>query len=222
MTENETKKIIMTIEAAFPNWKPQAPKEFVVNLWHKFLASFDQKEVARAVQVYIATDTSGFAPTIGQVIDHIHVLVEPEQLNDMQAWALVAKAIQNSSYNSKAEFARLPLIVQKAVGSEQQLKIWATDENYNANVVSSNFIKTYRNVVQREKELAKMPIEIRSLIKSNIEAVQPTLGINGINTHAEHKNVSKGHTTDNNIHTGMPLDVKKQFEDLKKSLYKKE
>lgn len=220
MTENDTKKIIMTIEAAFPNWKPQAPNDFVVNLWHKFLASFEQKEVARAVQIYIATDTSGFAPTIGQIIDRIHVLVEPEQLNDMQAWALVAKAIQDSSYNSKAEFARLPLIVQKAVGSEQQLKIWATDENYNANVVSSNFIKTYRNVVQREKELAKMPVEIRSLIKSTTEAVQPTLGINGINSHAEDKNIPEGHTASENTHLGMPPDVKKQFEDLKKSLYK--
>lgn len=220
MTENETKKIIMTIEAAFPNWKPQAPNDFVVNLWHKFLATFEQKEVARAVQVYIATDTSGFAPTIGQIIDRIHVLVEPEQLNDMQAWALVAKAIRNSSRNSKAEFARLPLIVQKAVGSEQQLKIWATGENYNANVVSSNFIKTYRSVLQREKELAKMPVEIRSLIKSTTEAVQPTLGTNGINSHAEDKNIPEGHTVAENAHLGMPPDVKKQFEDLKKSLYK--
>lgn len=220
MTENETKKIIMTIEAAFPNWKPQAPNDFVVNLWHKFLASFEQKEVARAVQIYIATDTSGFAPTIGQIIDRIHILVEPEQLNDMQAWALVAKAIQDSSYNSKAEFAKLPLIVQKAVGSEQQLKIWATDENYNANVVSSNFIKTYRNVVQREKELAKMPVEIRSLIKSATEAVQPTLRTNGINNHIEYKNIPEGHTASENTHLGMPPDVKKQFEDLKKSLYK--
>lgn len=210
----------MTIEAAFPNWKPQAPKEFVVNLWHKFLASFDQKEVERAVQVYIATDTSGFAPTIGQVIDHIHVLVEPEQLNDMQAWALVAKAIHNSGYNSKAEFARLPLIVQKAVGSEQQLKIWAMDENYNSNVVSSNFIKTYRNVVQRERELAKMPVEIKQLIESNTRDIEEHLIESNAINQTETKSVLEQPTEDKKEHCGMPPEVRKQFEELKAQLHR--
>lgn len=222
MTENDTRKVVMTIQAAFPNWKPQAPEEFIVNLWHKFLVSFDKKEVGRAVQAYIATDTTGFAPSIGQIIDKIHVIIEPEQVNDMQAWNLVAKAIQNSSYNAKAEFERLPLVVQKAVGCEQQLKAWASDENFNSSVVSSNFIKTYRQVANRERELAKMPVEIKQLIESNTRAIEEHLIESNAINQTETKSVLEQPTEDKKEHCGMPLDVKKQFEDLKKSLYKKE
>lgn len=220
MTENDTRKVVMTIQAAFPNWKPQAPEEFIVNLWHKFLVSFDKKEVGRAVQAYIATDTTGFAPSIGQIIDKIHVIIEPEQVNDMQAWNLVARAIQNSSYNAKAEFEKLPLVVQKAVGCEQQLKAWASDENFNSSVVSSNFIKTYRQVVNREREIAKMPIEIRQLVKSNTRPTEEHLiesnAINQMGT----KDTSERLVGDKKERYGMPPEIRKQFEELKAQLHR--
>lgn len=220
MTENDTRKVVMTIQAAFPNWKPQAPEEFIVNLWHKFLVSFDKKEVGRAVQAYIATDTTGFAPSIGQIIDKIHVIIEPEQVNDMQAWNLVAKAIQNSSYNAKAEFERLPLVVQKAVGCEQQLKAWASDENFNSSVVSSNFIKTYRQVANRERELAKMPVEIKQLIESNTRAIEEHLIESNAINQTETKSVLEQPTEDKKEHCGMPPEVRKQFEELKAQLHR--
>lgn len=220
MTENDTRKVVMTIQAAFPNWKPQAPEEFIVNLWHKFLVSFDKKEVGRAVQAYIATDTTGFAPSIGQIIDKIHVIIEPEQVNDMQAWNLVAKAIQNSSYNAKAEFERLPLVVQKAVGCEQQLKAWASDENFNSSVVSSNFIKTYRQVVNRERELAKMPVEIKQLIKSDTRATEEHLIESNVINQTQTKSMSEQPTGNKKEHYGMPPEVRKQFEELKAQLHR--
>lgn len=45
----------------------------------------------------------------------------PKQLNELEAWSLVEKAIRNSIYNSQEEFSKLPPLVQKAVGSPNVL-----------------------------------------------------------------------------------------------------
>ena len=39
------------------------------------------------------------------------------------------------------------------------------DENYNEQVVSSNFIKCYRTEVARSQELSKMPSDVRKIIE---------------------------------------------------------
>ena len=55
--------------------------------------------------------------------------------------------------------------MQKAVGLPSQLRTWALDENYNEEVASSNFIKCYRNELAKQRELQKMPQNVRNLIE---------------------------------------------------------
>ena len=86
----------------------------------------------------------------------------------MEAWALVSKALRNGINGADEEFNKLPATVQKAVGSPNQLRNWAiTDENAVENVIQSNFIKTYRGVCDREKEIFKMPTDIKNMIEEN-------------------------------------------------------
>ncbi|MGN0346321.1 MAG: hypothetical protein ACI4DU_03445, partial [Lachnospiraceae bacterium] len=47
-----------------------------------------------------------------------------------------------------------------------QLRTWALDENYNEQVVSSNFMRCYRTELARHEELSKMPAEVKALIKN--------------------------------------------------------
>ena len=87
----------------------------------------------------------------------------------MEAWALVSKAIRNSGYNSVEEFAKLPPSAQKAVGLPDQLRTWALDENYNEQVVSSNFMRCYRTELARHEELSKMPSDVKALIDNTFK-----------------------------------------------------
>lgn len=64
------------------------------------------------------------------------------------------------------EYQKLPSAVQKAVGTHEQLRNWALDENFNEEVAKSNFLRAYRIEVKREQELAKMPSDIRRLIET--------------------------------------------------------
>ena len=163
MTREETVKIIRIMVDSYPNYKPNNISE-TVDVWQMMLSDYDYNLVAMALKAYILSDTSGFAPSVGQLVDKMKTITTPQELNEMEAWALVSKAIRNSGYNSVEEFAKLPPLVQKAVGLPDQLMTWALDENYNEQVVSSNFMRCYRTELARHDELSKMPSDVKALI----------------------------------------------------------
>lgn len=163
MTDKETRKIIAVLMVAYPNYKP-INIDFTVSVWTNMLSDYSYSEVDMAIKTYISTDTSGFAPAIGQVIDKIKSITTPRQMTDAEAWSLVRKAISDSSYNATDRFNELPVTCQRAVGSPAQLRMWALDASYNENVVSSNFMRSYRTEVARQNELSRMPSEVRQII----------------------------------------------------------
>jgi hypothetical protein len=164
MTREETKKIIRIIIDSYPNYKPSDLSE-TVDVWCMMLEEYSYQQIAVALKAYILTDTSGFAPSIGQLVGKLHSVARNDELNEMEAWALVSNAIKNGYYGAEEEFAKLPEVVQKAVGTPANLRAWAhTDEQSIENVVQSNFMRTYRMVVKRESEYAKMPTSIKNLI----------------------------------------------------------
>lgn len=167
MTRNETKQLLMRIQSVYPNWKPQAELRFVVETWHEYLLEYPYEQVKMALKAYILSDNKGFAPSIGELVSKMHNISAPKELNEMEAWALVSKALKNGTYGAEEEFAKLPPVVQSAVGHPSNLRNWAqTDMESIENVIQSNFIKTYRIAVQRSQELMKMPTEVRRLIES--------------------------------------------------------
>lgn len=163
MTRDETIQLLMVIQAAYPNYKPP-DKTVAVNTWLMMLEEYDKQSVMMAIKVYIATDTSGFAPSIGQVIDKIKSITTPKSMSEIEAWSLVRKAISDSGYNATARFNELPPECQRAVGSPSQLRMWAQDTEFNENVVSSNFMRCYRTEITRQREIDRMPSEIRQII----------------------------------------------------------
>ena len=70
MTRDEVKKIIMVVMASYPNWKPN-DLSFTVDVWYMMLCDYTYNDVAKALKTYITTDTSGFAPSIGQLVNNM-------------------------------------------------------------------------------------------------------------------------------------------------------
>ena len=166
MTEKEVRQLLAMTQAVYPNYNPPS-REAAVNAWLMCLSEYDNNVVMAAFKAYITTDTSGFAPNIGQLLDKLHTIQSPQELNEMEAWLLVGKALRNGTYGAVEEFNKLPPLVQKAVGSPDNLRNWAlTDSKSIENVVQSNFMRTYRTVVNRAKEFQKMPKDIKALIEN--------------------------------------------------------
>lgn len=171
MEKEDTKKLLAVIVASFPNYKPENT-QFTLNTWHEMLKDYDKGIVFMALKAYIATDTSGFAPSIGQVINQISKLQAKEELTEIQAWGLVSKALRNGYYHSEEEFDKLPPTVQKAVGSPQMLQNWAmSDAGSIETVVASNFMRTYNAVVKRQEMESKLPSDVLALIHKTAEQI---------------------------------------------------
>lgn len=165
MRIEDARKFVAVLMVSYPNYKP-IDTELAAKTWEDVTEEYTYEQVNAALKIYMQSNTSGFAPVPGQIIENIHKMTDTQELNEMEAWSLVSKAIRNSGYNSVEEFAKLPPLVQKAVGLPDQLRTWALDENFSEDVVSSNFIKCYRAELGRHRELQKMPKNVRRIMES--------------------------------------------------------
>lgn len=167
MTREEAKKIIMVIVSTYPNWKP-ADMSFTVDAWASALEAFTYQQISTALKAFIVSDTSGFAPAPGQIIGLLDRVTNNQELNEMEAWLLVSKALRNGYYGAEQEFERLPPIVQKAVGSPSQLRNWSqTDSDSVENVIQSNFMRTYRQELTKNREIRKVPQDTRFTLEQS-------------------------------------------------------
>lgn len=164
MTRDETKQLLMRMSSVYPNWKPQAGLRYVVETWWEYLSEYSYEEMKVALKAYVSTDTSGFAPSIGQLIGKFHEISGPRELSEMEAWALVRKALRGGT---EEEFKKLPVPVQKAVGGASQIREWSMmDTNSVDTVIQSNFMRTYRTVLKREREMSRLPSDVRRLVEN--------------------------------------------------------
>lgn len=165
MTREETVKIIRIMCDCYPNYKPSNLSE-TVDVWNMMLEEYSYSQISMALKTYVHSDTSGFAPSIGQLIGKIQAISQPQELDGMAAWGLVSKALRNGTYGAVEEFNKLPPLVKQAVGMPDNLKNWATSDYQTIEtVIQSNFLRTYETVVKRANEINRMPDDIKSLIE---------------------------------------------------------
>lgn len=164
MNRDETKRIIRIMAATYPNFHP-ADMSDTVDIWASVLIDYDAREIEAGLKAYIATDTSGFAPSPGQIIGKIKTAKNSQELTALEAWSLVYKAICNSGYHADEEFAKLPEICQKAIGSPDNLKEMASmDERTVMSVEQSHFIRAYDTLVKRQNEYEEIPFQVKELM----------------------------------------------------------
>lgn len=165
MTREETVKIIRIMSDCYPNYKPNNLSE-TVDVWQMMLDEYSYNQVSIALKAYAASDTSGFAPSVGEIVAKIQLVSQPQELDGMTAWGLVSKALRNGTYGAVEEFNKLPPLVRQAVGMPDNLKNWATSDYQTIEtVIQSNFLRTYEVVVKRANEINRMPDNIKSLIE---------------------------------------------------------
>lgn len=166
MTVDEFGQLAAAIKTFFPK-DNMLPTNKAMDLWFDMLKDLTYESAYAALKKHVAS--SRFPPTIADIREGATDFTVPNELNEMEAWSLVSKAIRNSGYNSVEEFAKLPPLVQKAVGLPDQLRAWGLDENYNEEVAMSSFQRAYKAELKRHEELQKMPQNVRNLIeKANV------------------------------------------------------
>lgn len=219
MTREQVGKLLMTIQAYYPNYNPP-DKEITLNAWYIMLAEYPEELVLQALRACIATNTSGFAPDVGQIMSKIQTISQPQELDGMTAWGLVSKALRNGYYGAVEEFNKLPPLVRQAVGMPDNLKNWATaDYQTIETVIQSNFLRTYETVVKRANEINRMPDNIKSLIeKTNANSYKAQIEQKfqrDINTLMNKENALIGQNTNAEEYIEAPQDIQDRIDRMR-------
>ena len=160
MTREETKTIVRATMICYANWHPE-DVSLLVDLWAAMLKDYPYQAISAALQSYIMQGNA-FAPTPGQLVQ---LLPSKDDLSGLDAWQMVRKALQNGIYGAEAEYAKLPEIVQRAVGSPEQIRAWATaPEETVETVMQSNFLRTFEATKARQRNEKYMPEGIADLL----------------------------------------------------------
>ena len=168
MTKSEAAKIIFVMRSYYPGAFQKLSARDIENMadaWQYVLEDLSYADVSRGLKVFVRSDTKGFPPSPGQVIDCIAKVQLPQELTATEAWTLVAKALSNSAYHAEEEFENLPPACQRAVGSARNLKELALMEMETVqSVEKSHFIRTYNSCIQQGREIAKLPEGLRPVL----------------------------------------------------------
>ena len=169
MTRKETAEIIATMQLNYPDsFRDLSDKAMNgrINLWLMQFRDDDYMDVMAAVMAHIATDTNRYMPPVGVIKAKLTEIRLPEEMTPQEAWALVDKATRNSTWNSVEEFAKLPPVIQRLVGSPTQLKEWAAmDTGTLQSVVASNFQRSYKVRAAKEREFLALPSTVKQTMQ---------------------------------------------------------
>lgn len=176
MNMHDTLTIMAVLQEAYPRYyanKSETEAMAAASLWQNLFAEDNAKEVAAAMKAYIATDTKGFPPVIGQIKARLAKLKAPDMPGETEAWGIVSRAISRSAYHAAEEFEKLPPVIRKVVGSPSMLHTWALTEGKEMQtVVASNFMRAYRARAADAMELLTLPSDIRNLLENHGSMVE--------------------------------------------------
>ena len=169
MTREDTLDLLSVLKAAYPNFYRDMTRkdaEHVIALWSDMFKDEPAELVALAVKAHIATDKKGFPPHIGAIKDAIVKIQQPGEMTELEAWGLVQKALRNGYYGAQEEFDKLPPVVQRLVGSPNQLREWSQmDTETVSSVVASNFQRSYKARAAHEREFLALPTEVKGAME---------------------------------------------------------
>lgn len=164
MEKNEFKVLVKSMKAVYAQ-PTFIPDQDAFKVWYALLKDLPYNLASMAVQKHMLTEK--FPPTIADIRLKASEIIrkQEEEMSELEAWALVRKAIGNSIYHAAEEFEKLPESCQIAVGNPANLREWAMmDIERLETVEQSHFIRNYRVAINRIAEEQKLPISFRNTI----------------------------------------------------------
>ena len=164
MTKQETVKLFALISTAYPRSEAfRKVSAESVEMWQMCLEDIPFEVAQKALAAHSVN--SEFPPSIAEIRRAaLQGAVEAKDTAE-EAWAKVDKAMRNSAYNSVQEFAKLPDICKRCVGSPAVLKSWAVSEDESTvSVARAQFLTAYRTLDKRDTERQMLPPSVRAAL----------------------------------------------------------
>lgn len=182
MNKEETIQVLAILKRAYPFFYKDITKqdaEDILSLWHHMFEDDDVLLVINAVKTFIASDDKGYPPVIGVIKKKMREISQPETMTELEAWTCIKKAVRNSLYNSKQEYDNLPPSIQRLIGDHNVLREWAfIDTTQFETVVQSNFMRSFKEKNEQEKEFLALPKSVRNFSNQIASGMRMEMPVN--------------------------------------------
>ena len=164
MTKEETIKVITLLAGNYDSIakKDKTQKQLMINTWQECLGDLDYQMVLQAVKKTIIQ--SPYPPTIHEIRKNAVEISNPIENNALDNWDECYKMICNGNYMTEEEFESHSPICKKFIGSLSQLRAYASNVDFNMDVVRSNFLKQHESLIKREQEQRLLPQNMQNMI----------------------------------------------------------
>lgn len=156
MTQQEFSVIVKAIKAVYPT---MLADDGAKDVWYMLLADLPYQQVATALHIHM--QTSKYPPTIADLREN----KADAGLSEMEAWAMVRKALRNGNYGAEEEFDKLPDLVKKAVGAASNLRQWAQSDSGMMETIEAHFLKAFRIQQTRATQEAQLSPQVKNLLE---------------------------------------------------------
>lgn len=163
MTRDEVKTIIRIMVATWPNYKP-ADLSQTVDVWTEMIGDINFGLAKAAIKAYAQTDTTGFAPSVGQLRAKVVELTSRQSMSEADAWETIVRAVRRSSYYSVEEFNKLSPELQEAVGGPETLRSLAAEDESRISFAKPGIMKNFQIAQQRQRERLQLSADVRALL----------------------------------------------------------
>ena len=155
--------------------------------WFFMLNDIPYQYLQAGIQAHMQSEK--FPPTIAEIrIASAKFMQREEEISDLEAWAVVRRAIGRSGYYWKEEFEKLPALVKKAVGRADNLKDWAgMDMETVDSVIQSQFLRSFRTIKAQDSDLKKLSPILRNRIENASETLTTAEQVNQITERKENE-----------------------------------
>lgn len=159
MNAEETAKVLAVLTVAYPALADDKARERV-NLWHAMFADEPYSLVYSAVQQFIATDSKGYAPSIGQIKGICARVANPAIGDWTEGWGQVNKAI--SKYGSWDKAGAMASFDETTAEAVRRLGWEEICSSQNIETTRAQFRQAYELISKRENEEACLPAKIKA------------------------------------------------------------
>lgn len=166
MNKMETTQVITLLAGNYNSIadKSKEQKQMMIETWYACLGDLDYQLVLQAVKKTIIE--SPYPPTIHDIRKNAMELVNSsKKRTPIEAWNEAYKMICSGAYMTQEQFEQYSPETRKFFGSVNQLRAYATNTEFNMDVVRSNFLKQYELIVERENKQKLLPQKMQNMIE---------------------------------------------------------
>lgn len=172
LAKEDFRTLIKGLKAFYPQ-EQFIPDADAMAVWYRLLNDIPYNVLSAAINMHVTTNK--FPPTVAELrVASARLMQTKNEISDLEAWAMVRRAVSRSTYYADEEFEKFPELIKKSVGASSNLREWAqVPIDTLDTVIQSQFLRSYRGMVARELELQKLRPEIRDRLEMIARNVLP-------------------------------------------------